>query len=411
MMLRKLSAFNSSKPLFIIGNFLVAFALSACVSTTMLKPSTSKNTYRIATFNIGLDQAKKQGELAERLQSGDYQPALKSAEIIQRVAPDIILLNEIDGNDAGKALKLYMELYLQRSQTSQTIQEYPYIYQPNCNTGVEAGISFRGVKGAQDKYGFGHYDGQYCMALLSKYPIIHSEIHSFQEFLWKDFPSAALPAINGNPWYSATGLEKFRLSSKTHADVPIQIDGKRVHALISHPTPPVFDGEEDRNGRRNHDEIKFWQHYIGGNLDWLYNDNNQKVTGLAANQRFFILGDLNASTVEGDTTEINGERAITALLHDNRVAEGFSEMSNASLIPKRSGTLIESQGSQWQQYHTASWKMRADYVIPSAFGVTPVNSGVYWPAAGSQQSTLVTEDERGSSSSDHRLVWMDFKLY
>jgi len=409
MMLRKLLAFNSSKPL-IIGNFLVAFAFSAYVSAAMLEQSPSKNTYRIATFNIGLDQAKKPGELAERLQSGDYQPALKSAEIIQRIAPDIILLNEIDGNDAGKTLKLYMELYLQRSQSSQTAQEYPYVYQPNCNTGVNTGISFRDVKGEEDKYGFGHYDGQYCMALLSKYPIMHSEINSFQKFLWKDFPSAALPTIDGNSWYSATGLENFRLSSKTHADVPIQIDGRKVHALISHPTPPVFDGEEDRNGRRNHDEIKFWQHYIGGNLDWLYNDNKQKVTGLNAKQRFFILGDLNASTVEGDATVINGQRAITALLHDNRVAKGFSEISNGELIPKRSGPLKDVQGSQWQQYHTASWKMRADYVIPSAFGITPIDSGVFWPAVGSQESTLVTEDEKGPSSSDHRLVWIDFSL-
>ena len=28
------------------------------------------------------------------------------------------------------------------------------------------------------------------------------------------------------------------------------------------PTPPAFDGEEDRNGRRNHDEIRFWVDYV-----------------------------------------------------------------------------------------------------------------------------------------------------
>ncbi len=35
-----------------------------------------------------------------------------------------------------------------------------------------------------------------------------------------------------------------------------------LHLLASHPTPPAFDGPEDRNGRRNHDEIRFWNDYL-----------------------------------------------------------------------------------------------------------------------------------------------------
>ena len=33
----------------------------------------------------------------------------------------------------------------------------------------------------------------------------------------------------------------FRLSSKSHWDVPLSIGGRTVHFLVSHPTPPVFD--------------------------------------------------------------------------------------------------------------------------------------------------------------------------
>ena len=44
---------------------------------------------------------------------------------------------------------------------------------------------------------------------------------------------------------------------------PIDVGrGRDVHFLVSHPTPPVFDGPEDRNGRRNFDEIRFWADYI-----------------------------------------------------------------------------------------------------------------------------------------------------
>lgn len=64
------------------------------------------------------------------------------------------------------------------------------------------------------------------------------------------------------------GLQVLRLSSKSHWDVPIDIplgDGvtQRVHMLLHHPTPPAFDGQEGRNLRRNHDEIRLFADYVG----------------------------------------------------------------------------------------------------------------------------------------------------
>jgi hypothetical protein len=41
---------------------------------------------------------------------------------------------------------------------------------------------------------------------------------------------------------------QLRLSSKSHWDVPIAHPGGTLHFLVSHPTPPVFDGPENRNG-------------------------------------------------------------------------------------------------------------------------------------------------------------------
>ena len=35
-----------------------------------------------------------------------------------------------------------------------------------------------------------------------------------------------------------------------------------VRCALHHPTPPVFDGPDDHNGTRNHDEIRFWSDYI-----------------------------------------------------------------------------------------------------------------------------------------------------
>ena len=60
--------------------------------------------------------------------------------------------------------------------------------------------------------------------------------------------------------------------------MPIVIGRKTVHFLVSHPTPPVFDGPEDRNGTRNHDEIRFWADYIrrGRRSRYTYDDAGRR---------------------------------------------------------------------------------------------------------------------------------------
>ena len=72
------------------------------------------------------------------------------------------------------------------------------------------------------------------------------------------------------------------------------IGKNKVHLFLSHPTPPVFDGDEDRNGRRNFDEIKFWVNYISGD-SLLYDDKGVKG-GRNNKASFIIAGDLNASS-------------------------------------------------------------------------------------------------------------------
>jgi len=71
-------------------------------------------------------------------------------------------------------------------------------------------------------------------------------------------------------------------------------DGVRHRLLVHHPTPPAFDGPEDRNGRRNHDEIRLLAEVLD-DAAWLVDDQG-KAGGLAKGEPFLIFGDACAST-------------------------------------------------------------------------------------------------------------------
>ena len=235
---------------------------------------------RFATFNASLNRFNA-GDLATELSvPGSPQPDV-IAEIIQRARPDVLLINEFDFDAGNVALDGFQANYLSVAHGTAAPIVYPYRYTAPSNTGIPSGFDLDNsgsVGGPGDAFGFGFFPGQFGMAVYSMQPIDFGSIRTFQNFLWKDMPGALLPddpAIAGPAdWYSPAELDVFRLSSKSHWDVPIQFDGRTVHFLVSHPTPPVFDGAEDRNGTRNFDEIRFWADYIHpGRSGYIYDDS------------------------------------------------------------------------------------------------------------------------------------------
>ena len=242
---------------------------------------------RVATYNLSLNR-NVEGQLVTDLSTTTNAQAKTVAEIIQRANPDIVLLNEFDFDAEGEAADLFRENYLEVSQGGADPVVYPYAYVAPSNTGIASGFDLNnngaivttpGAPGyGDDAFGFGAFEGQFGMAVLSKYPIDVDAVRTFQNFLWKDMPGALLPDDPNTAapadWYSAEELAVFRLSSKSHWDVPIDVNGRTVHALVSHPTPPTFDGLEDRNGKRNHDEIRFWADYVtpGTTARYIYDD-------------------------------------------------------------------------------------------------------------------------------------------
>jgi len=376
--------------------------------------SAQDTTLKIATFNVSMEALNyvdhKKGEtlnvsettLSEAL-TRDHPQIKNIAEIIQTVNPDIILLNEFDNQDNDRTannhhtLKRFITHYLNKPQNGQRAVDYPYYYQGSVNTGVNSGLDIdgNGKKGVLpgDGYGYGHFSGHFGMALLSKYPIDINRIRTFQYFKWHYMPNALIPTNpkTNTPWYNPQVWKSLRLSSKSHWDVPVMVNGKTIHILASHPTPPVFDGPENRNGKRNHDEIRFWQDYISPEKAKYIYDDNGNYGGIIPKESFVILGDLNATTIEGNAIR----SGITSLLNDDKIQDS---------MPQSQAGKRHSPQNDNAKNHTAFWRMRVDYVLPSVVGLTVNNSGVFWPLETNDQYRLIKNRE---ASSDHRLVWLN----
>ena len=282
---------------------------------------------RFAAFNASLNRdasGQLLGDLANPLAATNrVRQAHNVAEILQRVNADVVLVNEFDFDLAGvptasgtpmplgyssQASALFQDGFLSAShgnavRGTTTPLHYAHRYTPNTNTGVASGLDLNnngsavttpGAAGyGDDAWGFGNFPGQFGFTIYSKHEIVG--VRSFQNFLWKDMPGNLLtndPTSGANNlanFYSPAEIDSLRLSSKNHVAVTVRINGQDVHFLTAHPTPPTFDGAEDRNGKRNHDEIRLWADYIAG-ASYLYDDQGG-TGGLAPGSLFVIAGD------------------------------------------------------------------------------------------------------------------------
>jgi hypothetical protein len=183
-----------------------------------------------------------------------------------------------------------------------------------------------------------------------------------------------------------------------------------VHFLVSHPTPPVFDGAEDRNGRRNFDEIRFWADYVRpGHGHYIYDDAGARG-GLRPGSNFVIAGDLNSDPLDGDSVE----GAAQQLLDHHWINAGFAPSSagavEASALQGGANATHDSDPA----FDTADFadvpgpgNLRADYVLPSR-RLDALAGAVFWPPLSDPLSRLTGTFP--FPSSDHRLVWIDVRV-
>ena len=119
---------------------LAAVAASALVTATASSAHQTADV-RFATFNASLNRPAP-GQLAEQLAApaaGDvfHRQIRNVAEVVQRVRPDVLLINEFDYDPA--AVDLFRDNFLEVGQNGAAPIDYPYAFVAPSNTGIPSG--------------------------------------------------------------------------------------------------------------------------------------------------------------------------------------------------------------------------------------------------------------------------------
>ncbi len=338
---------------------------------------------RVATFNTELTRDGP-GLLLRDIVKGKDAQLLALRQVVGDVSPDVLVLQNVD-YDHGLAALTALQDWLADGGVA-----YSHVFAAPPNSGLPTGLDMNGdgrLGQPEDAHGFGSFYGQSGMAVLSRYPIDQSSVQDFSPMVWAALPNALLPTYeDGRPFPSAEAQAALRLATVAQWVVPIDVAGQTVTLLAFHAGPPVFDGPEDRNGKRNHDEMTFWHHYMGG------------AFGPAPEEKFILLGAANLDPVDGE----GYHEAILALMQDPRLQDPE---------PRRpEGPMSDSPGHDGNpRLDTVAWPSpdpghrRVDYVLPSA-DWTVRASGVNWPSEDSEAAGVVEKASR------HRMVWVDLAI-
>ncbi len=372
-----------------------------------------QQTVRFASFNASLNRFNA-GDLANDLSTPNNAQAAAVAEIIQRVRPDVLLINEFDFDPV--AVGLFQQNYLSVPHNGAKPIVYPHTFIAPSNTGIPSGFDLDNngsVGGPNDAFGFGFFPGQFGMVVYSMYPIETSR--TFQNFLWKDMPGAMLPddpnQVAPADWYPPDEQNVYRLSSQSHWDLGIRIGKTVVHFLVSHPTPPVFDGPEDRNGTRNHDEIRFWADYVSpGQAGYIYDDAGV-AGGLKPGDLFVIAGDQNADPLDGDSVPGAIQQLLDHPLVNTKVTPASAGGAEQAFLQGSSNlTHLGNPAFDTADFGEAPFgpgNLRVDYVLPRKT-LQIAQAGVFWPVTSDPLFGLVGVFP--FPSSDHRAVWVDVQV-
>ncbi len=305
------------------------------------------------------------------LDRGEDPKVAALVQVIVALDADILLLTGIDYDLRGAALAALA------ARLTAAGAPYPHRLALRPNTGIATGFDLDGngrLGEPRDAMGYGRFAGAAGMAILSRLPVDTEHIRDFSGFLWADLPGTLMPdqdpAIRAMQRLSTTGMY----------EVPIVTDSGPINLLVYYATPPVFDGPEDRNGSRNHDETAFWSHLIAGDLPFE-----------PPRTPFVLLGQPNLDPMDGEGRRM----AITALLSNPALKDPAPRGSHARVDPGQSGDAARDTA-----LYPGLGGLRVEQILPSA-DLTVTAAGVMWPQDSDPLAAALTKASR------HRPVWVD----
>ncbi|MDB2408051.1 endonuclease/exonuclease/phosphatase family protein [Jannaschia sp.] len=233
--------------------------------------------------------------------------AQATLDVILHAQADIVLLLNVDWDHGGRGAQAL------RDALSKAGLDYPHIVAVRPTTGRPSGFDLDGngaLGEARDALGYGRFTGDGGMVLLSRVPL--GVVDDRSDLLWSMrsiAPAEVLPE----------GADTIvPLASVAQWIVPLRVGAADLTLITMNANTPVFDGPEDRNGRRNADELG----YIAELADTLPNP--------------IVLGRANLDPLDG--AGLRG--AITALLtHPARQdQEGMGRHVEEPLVWMRAST-------------------------------------------------------------------------
>ena len=267
------------------------------------------------------------------LTSGRDAQAEAALDVVAHVGADAILLLGVDWDAGGAGLAAL------RAGLDRRGLVYPHAVALRPNAGRPSGADLDGdgrLGTARDALGYGRFTGAGGMALLSRLPLGPVSDHT------------------GVPWDAPDLVPSgVAVPVPTVAQWVVPLDGTGLTLVTMAAGPPVFDGPEDRNGRRNAAELALVRRLM------------------EAEARPVVLGRANLDPADGQ-----GRRAALRGLLDHPALHD----------PRPRGAGGGGAGHRGDPaLDTADWEgpgpLRVDYVLPAA-GLPVAASGVVWPAEG-----------------------------
>ena len=202
---------------------MIATALALCCALILpaAPGAASAGTLRVATFNTDLERDGPGLLLRDILRGEDAQVAAV-VRVIARAAPDIIALQGVDHDHDGLALAAL------QARLQDAGWPMPHAFARRPNTGLPTGLDMDGdgrLGAPRDAQGYGRFEGQAGMAILSRHAILADRARDFGDLLWRDLPGALLPRKDGRAFPSEAAQAVQRLSSVGHWVVPVRPAG------------------------------------------------------------------------------------------------------------------------------------------------------------------------------------------